>query len=156
MFLVNKMTKKFTKRNEYNYEAGKKEDKEWRSGVYKKVVYKTNPNWKKIRAAILFRDGFMCIRCETGKNRRNLTIHHLIPRSEGGEDYSENLITLCPECHDYVEVQDLRTLTDIVASYDLPNKEKEVKEKTVTAIEEDMFPRPVWHKYVYGGVRHSD
>ena len=28
-----------------------------------------------------------------------LTVHHIIPREEGGTHAMENLITLCEECH---------------------------------------------------------
>jgi len=48
--------------------------------------------------AILKRDGF---RCQVpGCNcRRNLHIHHIIPRSQGGSDEPSNLIVLCAKCH---------------------------------------------------------
>lgn len=31
--------------------------------------------------------------------RDNLEVHHIIPRSQGGEDLEDNLITLCQEHH---------------------------------------------------------
>jgi len=48
--------------------------------------------------AILKRDRF---RCQVpGCNcRRNLHIHHIIPRSHGGSDEPGNLIVLCEKCH---------------------------------------------------------
>jgi len=48
--------------------------------------------------AILKRDRF---RCQVpGCNcRRNLHIHHIIPRSHGGSDDPSNLIVLCEKCH---------------------------------------------------------
>ena len=131
-------------------------DDNWRSGVYKKIVYKTNPNWKLIRAEVLFRDGFRCIRCETGKNRRKLTVHHLVPRSEGGEDYNENLVTLCPDCHDIVEMENLRTVMDIIASYDLPRRKVDEDDDGDRFDYDDEYNRPEWHRYVYGGKRRSD
>lgn len=50
---------------------------------------------------VLDRDGWRCRnpRCKT---RNNLHIHHVIYRSEGGDDESWNLITICNECHDRV------------------------------------------------------
>jgi len=42
----------------------------------------------------------ICARC---KDKAALTIHHIIPRSIGGEDYPENLIALCFKCHNDVE-----------------------------------------------------
>jgi len=40
--------------------------------------------------------GDSCILC--GENRL-VDVHHLIPRSKGGEDKIENLVVLCPTCH---------------------------------------------------------
>lgn len=43
----------------------------------------------------------ICPRC----NKRNVeSLHHLLPRKYGGKDNIENLIFLCFECHDEVEV----------------------------------------------------
>ncbi|MDQ7825155.1 MAG: HNH endonuclease signature motif containing protein [Candidatus Eremiobacteraeota bacterium] len=58
---------------------------------------------------ILKRDRFRCqspgCRC-----RRNLHVHHLIRRSQGGTDDPWNLITLCEACHLHL-IHGLRTLT---------------------------------------------
>ena len=51
------------------------------------------------RTEIRERDGNRCARCGSS---RNLHVHHRIRRSHGGQDISENLITLCAECHDWV------------------------------------------------------
>jgi hypothetical protein len=58
--------------------------------------------------AILKRDRF---RCQVpGCNcRRNLHIHHIIPRSHGGSDEPANLIVLCEKCHLRL-LHDLHTL----------------------------------------------
>lgn len=43
-------------------------------------------------------DGYRCTRC--GETRIHLlTIHHVNPRSEGGEDSLGNLRTMCIKCH---------------------------------------------------------
>lgn len=42
----------------------------------------------------------ICARC---KRRPVASCHHIIPRKYGGEDFSENLLGLCPECHDFIE-----------------------------------------------------
>ncbi|MDQ7821635.1 MAG: HNH endonuclease signature motif containing protein, partial [Candidatus Eremiobacteraeota bacterium] len=58
---------------------------------------------------ILKRDRF---RCQTPgcRCRRNLHVHHLIRRSQGGTDDEWNLITLCEACHLHL-LHGLRTLT---------------------------------------------
>lgn len=79
----------------------------------------------------------------------------MIPRAEDGADDISNLLTLCHPCHDYVEINNLRTLTNIIGSYeDAPIEFKE--EKTTLATEEGYhFVRPEWHQYVYGGAKRA-
>lgn len=50
----------------------------------------------RIRRAIYQRDGYACALCG---DPRNLHIHHVIPRSEGGGNCPHNLIALCRYCH---------------------------------------------------------
>lgn len=67
------------------------------------------PDWAKVRAAILERDGY---NCQDDGHRRaggshptdKLVVHHRKPLREFGGDYNaanipENLITLCTLCH---------------------------------------------------------
>jgi 5-methylcytosine-specific restriction endonuclease McrA len=128
---------------------------DWHARVYKQNKPKNMDKWKLIREAVLVRDNLTCYRCE---RTDNLTVHHLVPRAEGGGDSLRNLITLCSKCHDYAEVEQLRTRIAILASSDLPNKEAEAREKLKPKIEVriESFVRPEWHKYVYGGVRRHD
>lgn len=49
-----------------------------------------------IRSNILLRDHFRCQECNYYKH---LEVHHIIPKSKGGKDNPENLITLCQRCH---------------------------------------------------------
>jgi len=42
----------------------------------------------------------MCFCCGT---RLRLSDHHLKPRSEGGTDHPDNLVTVCHDCHDEIE-----------------------------------------------------
>lgn len=41
-----------------------------------------------------------CLMC---KSKDRLGLHHLRPRSKGGNDEKRNLIILCSKCHDWVE-----------------------------------------------------
>lgn len=65
---------------------------------------------KSVRNEVLGRDRRMCAHC--GKSQRKfksengpgpeydfLHVHHVLYRSEGGQNVVENLITLCHECH---------------------------------------------------------
>lgn len=48
------------------------------------------------RREVYRRDGWRCALCD---DTRRLQIHHVVPRSQGGSDFPENLITLCMRCH---------------------------------------------------------
>lgn len=60
---------------------------------------------KEPRAAALRRDEHACKRCgeDVGPQRdtstRDVEVHHLIPKSAGGTDHLDNLVTLCSHCH---------------------------------------------------------
>ena len=49
-----------------------------------------------VRAAVLERDGHQCVTCGSGDD---LTLHHVIPRKDGGKNAADNLVTLCVDCH---------------------------------------------------------
>lgn len=59
---------------------------------------------QKLLPRIMARDGRKCRHCKSSKR---LTVHHIKPREEGGLNEERNLITLCSECHDKVELGDL-------------------------------------------------
>lgn len=70
------------------------------------------PNWIDRAEEIRERDDKSCRICSSTKDDRALHVHHITPRSEfvedGELDYFEanmpdNLITLCPSCHNRVE-----------------------------------------------------
>lgn len=54
---------------------------------------------KKLRFEVFKRDNFTCQYCGKQSPQIVLEIDHIIPRSEGGGDSLENLITSCFECN---------------------------------------------------------
>jgi len=71
-------------------------------------------DWKSRRLRCLRRDRNTCQRCDSELATRQLSAHHIVPRTEGGPDSPENLITLCTvsrkvngglSCHDYIEAR---------------------------------------------------
>lgn len=52
------------------------------------------------RLAALARDNYTCQVC--GRYPSYIT-HHIDPRSRGGSDSRENLMTVCPSCHRRIE-----------------------------------------------------
>lgn len=125
----------------------------WKKRVYRRRIknYISRDDWHKLRMECLRRDKFTCQRCEK-TSRQGMQAHHIIPRNEGGADTVENLITLCNPCHDFVEIEGLKTYAAIVGSYDAAPvqfaKPKRVKD------DDYSFARPNWHKWVYGAGRH--
>lgn len=65
-----------------------------RLGVYVRIVHKRVILSRK---NIMRRDGYKCQYC--GASGGNLTIDHIIPKSQGGEDTWENLVTACVSCN---------------------------------------------------------
>lgn len=109
--------------------------------------------WRSIRDEILRRDNFICYRCDKQFIfKKELSVHHLVPRSEGGKDCYNNLITLCNPCHDYVEMNGLRTKAEIMGSYEGRIHFKKIVPDTHIESEIDKR-RPDWHKFVYGGCK---
>lgn len=51
--------------------------------------------WRKIRAAVLARDGWRCYWC----GRPAATVDHLIARARGGDDNPANLVAACTPCN---------------------------------------------------------
>lgn len=49
-----------------------------------------------VRDKIFRRDNHRCLECGS---REDLTIDHVIPKSKGGTNKSDNLITLCKSCN---------------------------------------------------------
>lgn len=52
------------------------------------------------KRAILERDHYQCAYCGS-KNKKILTIDHILPKSRGGRDTHQNLITACLPCNNW-------------------------------------------------------
>jgi len=60
-------------------------------------------NCPSVRGHVLVRDDYTCQHCrrefkELSRANIRLEIHHIIPRSRGGQHHLDNLITLCADC----------------------------------------------------------
>ena len=64
---------------------------------YVKVPHSKMAAGRPSRALILKRDGHTCQYCEY--SGPNLTIDHVVPKSRGGQDTWQNLVTSCLECN---------------------------------------------------------
>ena len=108
-------------------------------------------NWDELRSTVIRLYDNYCLRCDIQYAKKDLTVHHMIPRDEGGSNDITNLVPLCPDCHDFVEIEGLKTKADIQGSYEdeIP-KQKELKHSG----KKENFVRPSWHAHVYGGDRN--
>jgi len=57
--------------------------------------------YESLRRQVLRRDGWRCQSCGT---MANLEVHHKQFRSQSGQDSEENLITLCVDCHEEMDI----------------------------------------------------
>jgi len=58
-----------------------------------------------LRQEVFERDDWKCRHC---RNRQTLDPHHVIFRSQGGDNDKSNLLTLCRKCHDDLHAGRLR------------------------------------------------
>lgn len=116
---------------------------DWHETVYKEAVTDDASNdWKRTRWLCISRDHRKCRRCGA---KKHLTVHHIIPREEGGGNNLENLITLCPKCHDLVEIEGYRTISEICCNDDIKQPVSDIEFPDDTDLLLD------WHSWVYGG-----
>jgi len=66
-------------------------------------------SWEQKREQVLERDDYACRFCDLTESEsaeeygRALDVHHVIPKRDGGTDAIDNLLTLCPSCHNTLE-----------------------------------------------------
>lgn len=54
---------------------------------------------RNLRHNVFKRDNYRCVECGATNDFTMLTLDHIVPRSEGGEDNEDNLQTLCIKCN---------------------------------------------------------
>lgn len=60
------------------------------------------PRWRRLRASVLKRDGYLCRHClRYGRHRQATTVHHIKHADEHPElaYNAANLVSLCEACH---------------------------------------------------------
>ena len=83
-------------------------------------VYATS-RWRAVRAEVLLRDGFMCVRCSPRRRSPGKIVHHRIPLKSGGQAFDpNNLELLCHDCHEREHVELKRTdLSEARSAWDM-------------------------------------
>ena len=54
---------------------------------------------KKVRQTVIERAGELCEYCRGSGDFRGMQMAHIIPKSLGGSDNTDNLLYLCARCH---------------------------------------------------------
>ena len=58
-------------------------------------------SYNNVKAYVLHRDDYCCQHKGRGiRHSKQLHVHHVVYRSQGGSDVPDNLVTLCRSCHD--------------------------------------------------------
>lgn len=81
-------------------------------------------HWHLVRLRIFRRDGYTCRYCQfhadSEKEKKALTVDHVVPLSKGGTNKPRNLVTACAECNQRkgarVYRHMLKKITGLVAS----------------------------------------
>lgn len=102
-----------------------------------------NAEWKAVAKVVKARDKHSCQSCGL---KVGLSVHHILPRSDGGSDLPQNLITLCNTCHDEVEELGFKNELQI---RDLRRKRKYIKHGNDVTNETPVK----WQQWVYGGYK---
>jgi hypothetical protein len=56
--------------------------------------------WRKLRAAVLVRDMGLCQPClQRGRTTPAVAVDHILNKARGGTDHTDNLQSICVECH---------------------------------------------------------
>jgi 5-methylcytosine-specific restriction endonuclease McrA len=118
----------------------------WHPEVYKPAEkFEEDVEWKAITKVVKARDKHACRSCGI---KIGLTVHHILPREEGGTDFPPNLITLCKYCHDEIEEQGFKVKEQII---DFKRKRKYIKQDPRIVTNEAPIR---WQQWVYGGYRN--
>jgi 5-methylcytosine-specific restriction endonuclease McrA len=60
------------------------------------LCFRSSDAKRLFRENIKARDGYMCVYCGSSEN---LTVDHIRPKSKGGGDTADNLVTACRPCN---------------------------------------------------------
>jgi 5-methylcytosine-specific restriction endonuclease McrA len=61
------------------------------------MIKRPRPRVRLTRKEVFARDGWACVYC--GRETRDLTLDHVVPRHRGGEHTWENLVSACKTCN---------------------------------------------------------
>jgi len=89
-------------------------------GLFGEVIHRTDipkrseklPNYRTHKHTLYGKQEGLCNGCETQFPFRNMTLDHIVPKSQGGTDHEENLQLLCGACN---STKGNRTQAELIA-----------------------------------------
>lgn len=136
-----------------SFKDGLEKSPSWHKTVYKSKRRESGDlvEFHTVAKEVFKRDGQKCMACWISRAKllrmeRFLTAHHLIARSDGGENNHENLLTLCNVCHDQIEELGIKTKEEINGYF--------TKDKRRYVIDDAVGES--WQQWVYGGKRNPN
>jgi len=83
---------------------------------YKRPSKKYPDSWNRLRHVIFERDHYICQMCGKKLDRsspsRVPVCHHIKPLGIGGSNSFNNLVTVCPRCHEIIHYKYLQKKND--------------------------------------------
>lgn len=119
-------------------------------------AYYETPEWKKLRRACMKHDKYRCQRCKVHfPYGRNLTAHHIVPLREDGKSSLRNLVSLCEKCHNFVEINNIRSLYRIKNSAFVEDQTVliTIEREQIIAEQVEDWNDIDWRIIVYGGIK---
>lgn len=95
-----------------------------------------DPRWQKKRLEVFNRDGFKCCHCYA--DDKTLHVHHLIylPGKEPWDYDMDCFLTLCYECHEYLESRQADQCDDLLRHFKLRLKDTFIRDCAVAIFTE--------------------
>ena len=76
----------------------------WQARVYSPSQTNMSEDYVALKRSFCRQFNYCCQACRKRFSADCLSLHHIVPREEGGADEGDNLILLCHSCHDKVEL----------------------------------------------------
>lgn len=123
------------------------------------VVGKTHNISKSTRSFVIARDGMICTYCEGRLTNFDIVLDHVIPRTKGGSDRSDNLVVSCKKCNskksdvsviefaklNFTNSEEIIKRVSERVSNTLKDKEKDKdKDKDKDSVKRQIFSDEIW------------
>ena len=123
--------------------------------AYKKWNYSKGPlyQYSNFKEYIKVRDKYTCQNCKGKSKDKHLEVHHIIYKSNGGNDDLKNLILLCKTCHNKVHSNIITLSTNVKRAIYKDATHMNIILNVVVAYVKRLFPNT---EETYGYITNTD